>query len=91
MNKTELVKAIADKSELTQTDVAKFLDATLETITESLTNNEDVTLIGFGTFSLKERAERQGKNPQTGEPMTIKAARVPHLKFGKKVKEAVNG
>jgi DNA-binding protein HU-beta len=90
MNKSELVQAVADLSELTKTDAAKAVDALLESIKDALAKDDTVTLIGFGTFSVRERAARVGRNPRTGERLDIKAAKVPVFKAGKALKDAVN-
>ncbi|MFK5950440.1 MAG: HU family DNA-binding protein [Methylococcales bacterium] len=90
MNKSELIDAIADKSELTKADAGRALDGFLASVTEALTNGDPVALVGFGTFSVKERAERKGRNPQTGAEITIKAAKIPSFKAGKTLKDAVN-
>lgn len=82
MNKTELVKKIAEKAELSQADSKKALEATVEAIKEALAAGESVQLIGFGTFSVAERPERQGKNPRTGEVLTIPAKKVAKFKAG---------
>lgn len=89
MNKSELIDAIAAKANLTKADVGRALDAFIDTVTETLGKGDTVTLIGFGTFTVKKRQERQGRNPRTGEPMTIKAAKVPAFKAGKTLKDAV--
>ncbi|MBE5098490.1 HU family DNA-binding protein [Priestia aryabhattai] len=89
MNKTELVDAVATKSELTKQDSKKAVDALLETISNTLAKEEKVQLVGFGTFEIRERAERTGRNPQTGEEMTIPASKSPAFKPGKELKEAV--
>ncbi len=89
MNKSQLIDAIADKANLTKADAARALDAFIDTVTEALHQGDNVTLIGFGTFTVKERQERQGRNPRTGEPMTIKAAKIPAFKAGKTLKDAV--
>ena len=75
MNKTELVDAVATKSELTKQDSKKAVDALFETISNTLAKEEKIQLIGFGTFEVRERAERTGRNPQTGEEMTIPASK----------------
>lgn len=80
MNKTDLIKKIAEKAELSQADSKKALEATLETIKEALAANDSVALIGFGTFSVSERAARQGKNPRTGEVIEIAAKNVAKFK-----------
>ncbi|MBY0199397.1 HU family DNA-binding protein [Priestia megaterium] len=89
MNKTELVDAVATKSELTKPDSKKAVDALFETISNTLAKEEKVQLVGFGTFEIRERAERTGRNPQTGEEMTIPASKSPAFKPGKELKEAV--
>ena len=90
MNKTELVKIVAEKSSLTQSDVNKAFDAILETITESLKSKEEVTLPGFGKFKVSQRSARKGRNPQTGAEINIAAATVPSFSAGKTLKDAVN-
>ncbi|MBY0199501.1 HU family DNA-binding protein [Priestia megaterium] len=89
MNKTELVDAVATKSELTKQDSKKAVDALFETISNTLAKEEKIQLIGFGTFEIRERAERTGRNPQTGEEMTIPASKAPAFKPGKELKDAV--
>jgi len=90
MNKSELIDAIAAESELTKADAGKALDGFLNAVTSELAKGENVALVGFGTFSVKNRAERKGRNPQTGEEITIKAAKIPSFKAGKGLKDAVN-
>lgn len=90
MNKTELIKHIADNAGLTQKQATSALQALETAIIDELANDGEVTLIGFGTFSVKERAERQGRNPKTGETITIPAQKTPHFKAGKAFKDAVN-
>ena len=89
MNKTELVKAVAEQSELTQKDAAKAVGALIETISETLAQEEKIQLIGFGTFEVRDRSARKGRNPQTGEEIEIAASKVPAFKPGKELKEAV--
>ncbi|MFY0781377.1 HU family DNA-binding protein [Peribacillus simplex] len=89
MNKTELVKAVSTQAELTQKDVVKVVDALFETISKTLAKEEKIQLIGFGTFEVRERAARIGRNPQTGEEISIAASKVPAFKPGKELKEAV--
>ncbi|GAB6067489.1 HU family DNA-binding protein [Methylothermus subterraneus] len=89
MNKAELIDAIADKANLTKADAARALDAFIDTVTQALGEGKNVTLIGFGTFTVKTRQERQGRNPRTGEPMTIKAAKIPAFKPGKTLRDTV--
>lgn len=90
MNKTELTKVVAEKAELTQKDAAAAAtQALLDTITNALANGEKVQILGFGTFEVRERSARKGRNPQTGEEMQIAASKVPAFKAGKELKEAV--
>ncbi|CUB02213.1 HU family DNA-binding protein [Marinomonas fungiae] len=90
MNKSELIDAIATSADLSKAAASNALDATLKAIEEALANGDQVTLVGFGTFSVKERAARTGRNPQTGEEIQISAAKVPSFKAGKGLKDAVN-
>jgi len=90
MNKSELVSAVAGKTELTKADTERALKAFMETITETLKGGDQVTLIGFGTFLVRERKARTGRNPRTGETIQIKAANNPAFKAGKALKDAVN-
>ena len=89
MNKSGLIKTIASKAELSQKDAGKALDAFISSITEALKEGDTVQLTGFGSFEVKIRAERKGKNPATGETITIPAAKVPAFKPGKGLKDAV--
>ncbi|MGI6538093.1 MAG: HU family DNA-binding protein [Caldicoprobacterales bacterium] len=89
MNKSELIAAIAEKSELTKKDAEKAVNAFVSVVTEALANNEKVQLVGFGTFEVRERAERKGRNPQTKEEITIPASKAPVFKAGKALKESV--
>jgi len=90
MNKTELIAAMAAKSELTKKDAEKALSAFEAAVTETLVAGGKVQLVGFGTFDVAERAEREGRNPQTGKPMRIPASKAPRFKVGKKLRDAVN-
>ncbi|HWP00270.1 MAG TPA: HU family DNA-binding protein [Methylococcus sp.] len=90
MNKAELIEAIADAANLSKADAGRALDAVTEAITEALRRGDSVSLVGFGSFVVKERAERRGRNPQTGDSITIKAAKIPAFKAGKALKDAVN-
>ena len=90
MNKTELIDRIAESADISKASAARALDAALDAITGSLRQSDPVVLVGFGTFTVKERAARTGRNPQTGEPIEIKAARVPGFKAGKALKDALN-
>ena len=89
MNKSELIQAIADEAELSKHDAAEFVDAFISVVTQELKDGNDVTLVGFGVFHVSERAERQGRNPQTGETLTIPAVKKPRFRPGKPLKEAV--
>ena len=89
MNKTELVAAVAAKTELSKKDAEKALSAVLETVSETLAAGEKVQLVGFGTFETKERNERTAKNPRTGETVTVPASRVPAFKAGQALKTKV--
>ena len=90
MNKSELIEAIADSADLSKASAGRALDATVEAITKALKKGDSVSLVGFGTFSVKKRAARTGRNPQTGAEIKIKAAKVPSFKAGKGLKDAVN-
>jgi DNA-binding protein HU-beta len=89
MNKAELIEAIADAADLTKADAGRALDGLVDAITAALKKGETVSLVGFGSFVVKERAERQGRNPQTGDSITISAAKIPSFKPGKALKDAV--
>lgn len=89
MNKTELINAVAQKTELPKKDAAKAVDAVFGTIQETLAEGEKVQLIGFGNFEVRDRAARKGRNPQTNEEIEIPASKVPAFKAGKKLKDAV--
>lgn len=90
MNKSELIDAVAKDSGLTKKDSEAALKAIIENIAKALEKNDDVQLIGFGTFSIGERAARTGRNPKTGETITIKASKSPKFKPGKALKDRVN-
>ena len=90
MNRTELISAMSEKSELTKVDTEKALKAFIDTVTEELNNGGKVQLVGFGTFEVTERAERNGRNPKTGEAITIPASKSPKFKAGKALKDIVN-
>lgn len=89
MNKAELVAAVAEKADMSKKDSEKAVNAVLSAIEDALAGNDKVQLVGFGTFEVKERAERTGRNPQTKEKITIPASRVPGFKAGKVLKDAV--
>ena len=90
MNKSELIDAIAAAADLSKADAGRALDATIEAVTGALKKGESVSLVGFGTFQVKERAAREGRNPQTGATIQIAKAQVPSFKAGKALKDAVN-
>ena len=90
MNKTELIDAIAAAADLPKASAGRALDAVVESITDTLKKGDQVSLVGFGTFSVKHRSARTGRNPQTGAEIQIKAAKVPSFKAGKALKDAVN-
>lgn len=90
MNKSELITSMAEKSGLTKKDAEKALKAFTESVQETLSSNNKVQLVGFGTFEVRERGERKGRNPKTLEEITIKASKAPVFKAGKELKETVN-
>lgn len=90
MNKSELIAAMAEKAGLQKKDAEKALTAFTEVVAEELKNGEKIQLVGFGTFEVSERAERVGRNPQTGEEMTIPASKSPKFKAGKALKDMIN-
>ena len=90
MKKQDFIKAVADSANVSQATASDCFDAVVGTITESLKGGEKLTFVGFGTFAVKDRAARQGRNPRTGETIEIKAARIPSFKAGKALKDAVN-
>ena len=90
MNKSELADAVADAAGLSKADGARALDAVIDSITTALKRGDSVSLVGFGTFQVKARAARAGRNPRTGETIQIKASNVPSFKAGKGLKDAVN-
>ena len=90
MNKTELIAAIADAAVLTKKDAEKALKAFTDVVAEELKKGEKVQIVGFGTFEVSERAEREGRNPQSGEVMKIAASKAPKFKAGKALKDMIN-
>ena len=90
MNKSDLIDAIADSAGLSKADAGRALDATVDTITSALKGGQSVSLVGFGTFSVRDRAARTGRNPRTGETIQIAASKNPAFKAGKALKDAVN-
>ena len=89
MNKAELINSVADKAELSKVDAARAVDAFVEVITKALKKNEKVSLVGFGTFDVRKRKARTGRNPKTGAPLKIAASKNPSFKAGKALKDAV--
>lgn len=89
MNKTELIAALAERNKVTKKEAEDALSAITDIITEELSKGERIVLTGFGTFEVSNRAEREGRNPSTGEPMTIAATKAPKFKAGKSLKDAV--
>ncbi|AKO93972.1 MULTISPECIES: HU family DNA-binding protein [Priestia] len=89
MNKTDLINAVAEASELSKKDATKAVDAVFDTILDALKEGDKVQLIGFGNFEVRERAARKGRNPQTGDEIEIPASKVPAFKPGKALKDAV--
>ena len=90
MNKTELVAAMAKDTNLSKKDVEAVLKSFIDVVTDELKKGEKIQLVGFGTFDVSERAAREGRNPQTGEAMTIAASKTPKFKAGKALKDSIN-
>ncbi|MBX7492647.1 HU family DNA-binding protein [Qipengyuania sp. 1NDW9] len=90
MNKNDLIGAVADSSGLSKSDAASAVEGVFDAITKSLSNGDEVRLVGFGTFSVAKRKASTGRNPRTGEPMNIPASNQPKFKAGKGLKDAVN-
>jgi DNA-binding protein HU-beta len=90
LNKTDLISEVADRTGMTKKDVEKVVNAFFSTIENTLKSGDKVQLIGFGTFEVRDRQARKGRNPQTGEEISIPAARVPAFKAGKALKDAVD-
>ncbi len=90
MNKSELVNAVADAADMSKGDAGDAVEAVLGAITDALKAGTTVSLVGFGTFSVRERAARTGRNPRTGEEIEIAASKIPSFKAGKGLKDAVN-
>jgi len=89
MNKSELIETVANSADLPKATAGKAVDATLAAITEALKAGNQITLVGFGTFSVRERAARTGRDPRTGNTIDIKASKIPAFKAGKALKDAV--
>ena len=90
MNKTELIAAVAEKAEISKKDAEKSVKAFTDVVSEELVNGGKIQLVGFGTFEVSERPAREGRNPRTGETMTIAATKTPKFKVGKALKDMVN-
>ncbi|MES9870362.1 MAG: HU family DNA-binding protein [Sedimenticola sp.] len=90
MNKTELIDAMADAADISKAAAGRALDGMVEAITDALKNGDQVSIVGFGSFSVRERAARTGRNPQTGATIQIAASKNPAFKAGKALKDAVN-
>ena len=90
MNKTELIAAVAEKAEISKKDAEKAVKAFTDVVSEDLVNGGKIQLVGFGTFEVSERPAREGRNPRTGETMTIAATKTPKFKVGKALKDMVN-
>ena len=90
MNKAELIDTVAEAADLSKASAARAVDAVTDAITDALKKDEQVSIVGFGTFSVRKRAARSGRNPRTGETINIKASNVPGFKPGKALKDAVN-
>ncbi|WCG82165.1 MULTISPECIES: nucleoid-associated protein HU-beta [unclassified Pectobacterium] len=90
MNKSQLIDKIAADADISKAAAGRVLDAIIGSVTDSLKEGDDVALVGFGTFSVRERAARTGRNPQTGKEISIPAAKVPGFRAGKTLKDAVN-
>ena len=90
MNKAELIAAVAENAELTKKDAEKAVKAFIEVVTDELKKGEKVQVVGFGTFEVAERAAREGRNPRTGETMTIAASKTPKFKPGKALKDEIS-
>ena len=91
MTRSQLVNAIADRADLSKADTEKALSAFMQTVQDALSRGEEVSLVGFGTFTVKERAERTGRNPRTGQEIKIAAAKVPSFRAGKGLKDSIGG
>ena len=90
MNKSELIDAVANAADVSKADAGRAVDATFDSIAKALKKADKVSLVGFGTFEVRKRAARTGRNPKTGETIKIKASKVPAFKAGKGLKDTVN-
>lgn len=91
MNRVGLIAAVVDQAQLTKKDAKKAVEAVFSTISDSLTKGDKVRIIGFGTFEVRDRKGREGRNPRTNEPIQIEASKTPAFKAGKQLKDLVNG
>jgi DNA-binding protein HU-beta len=90
MNKSQLIERVADRADISKREAGEAIEAVLHTIEESLSRGGEISITGFGKFHVADRSARQGRNPQTGQPIEIKAARVPRFSAGANLKQAVN-
>jgi len=90
MNKTELIDSVAETADLSKADAGRAVDAVISSVTKALKSGDSVTVVGFGTFQVRERAARSGRNPKTGDTIQINASKNPAFKAGKALKDAVN-
>jgi DNA-binding protein HU-beta len=90
MNKAELIEAMAESADISKAAAGRALDGMVGAVTKAMQEGDTLSLVGFGTFSVKERAAREGRNPQTGETIKIKASKIPSFKAGKALKDAIN-
>ncbi|MES9940594.1 MAG: HU family DNA-binding protein [Candidatus Thiodiazotropha sp. 6PLUC2] len=90
MNKAELIEAMAESADISKAAAGRALDGMVSAVTDAMKAGDTLSLVGFGTFSVKERAARDGRNPQTGETIKIKASKIPSFKAGKALKDAIN-
>ncbi len=90
MNKSQLIEAVAASANLSKADAGRAVDAFVDSVTKALRRGDQVSLVGFGTFTVRNRAARTGRNPQTGQTITIRASKVPAFKAGKALKDSVN-
>lgn len=89
MNKSELISAVADASDVSKADVGRVVDSFIQVVSKTLKKNDKVAIVGFGTFEARKRAARQGRNPKTGAPLKIAASKTPTFKAGKTFKDAI--